>query len=137
MVWSCPLLARAAANDVAPAERVRAGVTAHAAFADPKGAELAVAAAPLVPLEDLGAVLSEVVLIDRELVDSFAAAAAGTGTGPEGNVRERADAIARAWAGLGPGAPSAQIENGAALSEETTTAPQLAYSCLLYTSRCV
>jgi tetratricopeptide (TPR) repeat protein len=128
MVWSCPLLARAAANDVAPAERVRAGVTAHAAFADPKGAELAVAAAPLVPLEDLGAVLSEVVLIDRELVDSFAAAAAGTGTGPEGNVRERADAIARAWAGLGPGAPSAQIENGAALSEETTTAPQLAYS---------
>jgi tetratricopeptide (TPR) repeat protein len=128
MVGFCPLLARAAADHVAPAERVRAGVIAHAAFADPKGAELAVAAAPLVPIEDLGAVLSEVVVIDRQLVHSFASAAAGPGTGPESGARERADVIAGALAGLGPGAPSAQMENGGALSEEGTTAPQLACS---------
>ena len=45
----CPLLARAGRADVTAAERVRAGVTAHAAFGDPKGADLAVAAAPLGP----------------------------------------------------------------------------------------
>ncbi|MGO9659924.1 MAG: glycosyltransferase [Acidimicrobiales bacterium] len=127
MVGSCPLLARAGADAVAPAERVRAGAIAHAAFADPKGAELAVAAASLVPLEDLGAVLSEVVVIDRELVHSFASAA-GPGPGPEDSAGERAELFARVLAGLAPGAPIAQIENGAALSEEATTAPQLACS---------
>ena len=128
MLGSCPLVARAAAHDVAPAERVRAGVIAHAAFADPIGAELAIAAAPLVPIEDLGAVLSEVVVLDRQLVHSFAAAAAGPGLGPKSNARERTDVIAGALAGLGPGAPSAQIQNGGALSEERATAPQLACS---------
>ena len=127
MVWSCPLLARAGADHVAPAERVRAGVIAHAAFADPKGAELAAAAAPLVPLEDLAAVLSEVVRIDRELVHGLAVAARGTATGPEGSRQERADTIARALASLAPLVPGAQIQNGAALSEDATTAPQLAY----------
>ena len=128
MLGSCPLVARAAAHDVAPAERVRAGVIAHAAFADPIGAELAIAAAPLVPIEDLGAVLSEVVVLDRQLVHSFAAAAAGPGLGPKSNARERTAVIAGALAGLGPGAPSAQIQNGGALSEERATAPQLACS---------
>jgi tetratricopeptide (TPR) repeat protein len=128
MVGSCPLLARAANEAVTPAERVRAAVVAHAAFADPKGAELAVAAASLVSLEDLGAVLAEVVVIDRELVHSFASGAAGRDPGPEAIAGERADVIARALAGLGTGAPIAQIENGAALSEEGTTAPQLACS---------
>ncbi len=128
LVGSCPLLARAAADDVAPAERVRASVIAHAAFADPKGAELALTAAAVVPLEELAAVLSEVVVLDRPLVHSFAAAATGPALGPGSSAQERSNVIADTLAGFGPGAPSAQTENGGALSEDRATAPQLACS---------
>jgi tetratricopeptide (TPR) repeat protein len=126
MAGSCPLLARAAGDDLTAAERVRAGVTAHAAFGDPKGADLAVAAAPLVPVDELGAVVSEVALIDRALVADFASAAAGTSSCGQGSVRERADVVTGVLTGLGYVELSAQIENGAALSEDGRPLPQLA-----------
>jgi hypothetical protein len=66
-------------------------------------------------------------VIDRQLADSFAAAA-GPELGPESSARERQNVIAGALAGLGPAGPSAQIEKGGALSEEPATAPQLACS---------
>jgi tetratricopeptide (TPR) repeat protein len=102
MAACCPLLARATLDEVAAAERVRAGVTAHAAFADPKGAELALAAVSLVAAEELEAVLSEVALMDPPLLGEFAAAA-----------------------GRSDREMSAQVENGA-LSEDGVPAPQLA-----------
>ncbi len=122
----CPLLARAARDDLAGAERVRAGVTAHSAFADPRGADLALAAAPLVALDELGAVVSEVALIDRALVVDFAAAAAGTGSCRRDTLLERADVVAGVLADLGYIELSAQIQNEAALSEDGRRAPQLA-----------
>jgi tetratricopeptide (TPR) repeat protein len=108
MARSCPLLARAARDDVTAAERVRAGVIAHAAFGDQKGAELAVVAGPLVPVAELEAVLAEVALIDPALVPEISAAAG-----------RRAQA---------PGAQmDAQMENGAAaLPEDAGPVPQLA-----------
>jgi tetratricopeptide (TPR) repeat protein len=129
MAGFCPLLARAADGNVVAAERVRAGVTAHAAFADPKGAELAVNTAPWVRLDELGDVLSDVAMIDRALINDFACAAAGPGPGPRDTTDERANVIAGALSGLGYGQLSAQIEknkNGAALSEDEGPAPQLA-----------
>ncbi len=127
LAGACPLLARAARHDVAAAERVRAGVTAHAAFSDPKGAEVAITAAPLVPMQELAAVLSEVALIDPALVQRFAAAAAGGDMAGPDEVNGRAALVARALAGLGYGGPSAQSENGAdALSEDAAPPPQLA-----------
>ena len=110
------------------AERVRAGVTAHAAFGDPKGADLAVAAAPLVPIEELGAVVAEVALIDRALVHDFASAAAPAGsTGPDDRGHQRADVVAGVLSSLGHAGPTAQMENAAALSEDGPPAPQLAF----------
>jgi tetratricopeptide (TPR) repeat protein len=126
MTGSCPLLARAGRDDVAPAERVRAGTIAHAAFGDPDGAELAVAAGPMVPLDELGTVLSEVALIDPALVHDLALAAARGSTDGRDGSQARAGVVAAALTRLGYGDLGAQIENGAAaLSEDGAPAPQL------------
>ncbi len=126
MAGSCPLLARAARGDVAAAERIRAGTTAHAAFGDAKGAELVVAAGPTVPVEELETVLSEVALIDPALVHELAWAAARGGTGARDGAPSRADVVAGVLAGLGRSELGAQIRNGTALSEDGAAAPQLA-----------
>jgi tetratricopeptide (TPR) repeat protein len=131
MAGSCPLLARAGSDDVPAAERVRASVIAHAAFADPKGVELAVNVASLVPVDELETVLSEVATIDNALVHDFASAAAagtgaGTGAGSPGALAGRAQTVARVLTGLGYGELSRQIQKGPALSEEAAPAPQLA-----------
>ena len=93
-----------------------------------KGAELAVAAGPSVPVDELEAVLSEVALIDQALVEDLRVGGGRGGTAPgdgDGHGRDRRGALAD----LGYAELSAQIENGAAaLSEDGAPAPQLAAS---------
>jgi hypothetical protein len=79
MAAACPLLAQARMEVLNPVERVRAAVTARAAFGDAVGAELALALVAGVPVARLSAVLSEVSLLDPGLVEALAAAAGAAG----------------------------------------------------------
>jgi tetratricopeptide (TPR) repeat protein len=126
---ACPLLAQARLDNLDPAERVRAAATAHAAFADARGAALAVALAPGVPKDKLPAVLAEMSALDPSLVRDFALAAAGPGApdaGPVGTPDERYDAVVRALADLGHPELIAQIRNPrSAVGDESARAAQL------------
>ncbi|MGH9105183.1 MAG: hypothetical protein ACRDZX_04985, partial [Acidimicrobiales bacterium] len=130
IVGACPLLAQARIDVLDVADRIRAAVTAHAAFGDGQGAELALALAPGVHLDKLGAVVKEVSLLDPALSAAFAQAAAGPGAegaGPVGPPEQREQEVAAALGATGVRELSAQSENylgqppGAAASN-----PQLA-----------
>jgi hypothetical protein len=114
MAASCPLMAQARLDYLDVAERVRAAVTAHAAFGDLQGADLAVALAAGVHEDKLAAVLTEVVALDPALVGAFATAAANPGAlsaGPVGTPESRRKAVVDGLARLGQDRLSAQIQN--------------------------
>jgi hypothetical protein len=125
MAHACPLVARAADPGVPATERVRAAVTAHAAFADQRGAARALDAAPLVATADVGAVLAEVALLGPAILAEWAGAAMGT-HGEAGDRDQRRAAIAQGLAKAGHTDLAAQSENApAALSEDQPLSPQL------------
>jgi len=105
MAGSCPLLAQARMSVLDPTERVRAAVTAHAAFGDREAAEFAVALMAGVADDRLPTVLAEVGTLDRALLSALAVGAlalkpgqpAGVG-GSGGEPRRRA--VSDALAGL-------------------------------------
>jgi tetratricopeptide (TPR) repeat protein len=114
MNGSCPLLAQARTAVLDPAERVRAALTAHAAFGDPVGASLALELAPGVYEAQLGAVLAEVAVLDPPLTADFARAAAGPGApgaGPVGSPIARRHAVADALQSLGHAELAEEIDN--------------------------
>ena len=76
MEASCPLVAQALIDMLDPAERVRAAVTAYAAFGDQRAAEIAVSLAPGVAEGALASVIAEVSVLSPALIADFAAAAA-------------------------------------------------------------
>jgi tetratricopeptide (TPR) repeat protein len=77
MEGSCPLVAQALIEVLDPAERVRAAVTAYAAFGDRRAADIALSLAPGVAEGSLANVLGEVSVLSPSLLASFATAAAG------------------------------------------------------------
>jgi hypothetical protein len=77
MEGSCPLVAQALIEVLDPSERVRAAVTAHAAFGDQRAANIALSLAPGVAEGSLPSVLGEVNVLCPALMASFATAAAG------------------------------------------------------------
>ncbi len=103
MAGSCPLLAQARMSVLDPAERVRAAVTAHAAFGDEEALEFAVALMAGVPDDRLSAVLAEVSTLDPALLSMLARGAlslnAGHPTGVSGG-ETRSRALDEALAGL-------------------------------------
>ncbi len=111
----CPLVAQARLDILEVPARVRAAVTAHAAFGDERGAALAVALAPGLPLVSIFTTLNDVNALDAPLLARFAAAVAGAGAagaGPVGTPDERRVAVAGALQLLGQGELAAQIANG-------------------------
>jgi glycosyltransferase involved in cell wall biosynthesis/tetratricopeptide (TPR) repeat protein len=114
---ACPLIAQARMDGLNPLERVRAAITAHAAFADTRGRELALALAPGLNEIDLGGALAEVNALDPALTVGFALAAAGAGApgaGPVGTPQARRRAVANALEDLGYAELSAQIQDAPA-----------------------
>lgn len=104
MEGSCPLVSQALIEVLEPAERVRAAVTAHAAFADERAATIALSLAPGVAEGSLPNVLAEVNVLCPALMASFVAAASGPAAlGEElgGTVESRRRVIAAALARLG------------------------------------
>jgi len=104
MAGACPLVAQALIEVLDPAERVRAAVTAHAAFADQRAANIAISLATGVVEGSLPSVLGEVNVLCPTLMASFATAAAGpSALGEElgGTVESRQRAVTAALAGLG------------------------------------
>ncbi|MGD0809728.1 MAG: glycosyltransferase [Acidimicrobiales bacterium] len=104
MEASCPLVAQALIEVLDPAERVRAAVTAHAAFGDQRAADIALSLAPGVAEGSLPSVLGEVNVLCPALMASFATAAAGPAAlGEErgGTVENRCRIVTAALAGLG------------------------------------
>jgi hypothetical protein len=104
MEGSCPLVAQALIEVLDPAERVRAAVTAHAAFGDQRAACIALSLAPGVDEGSLRSVLGEVSVLSPALMASFATAAAGPAAlGEElgGTVESRSRVVAAALASLG------------------------------------
>ena len=77
MDGSCPLVGQALIEVLDPAERVRAAVTAYAAFGDQRAANIALSLAPGVAEGSLANVLGEVSVLSPNLMASFASAAAG------------------------------------------------------------
>jgi glycosyltransferase involved in cell wall biosynthesis/tetratricopeptide (TPR) repeat protein len=77
MSYACPLIAQAQIDVLNVPERVRAAVTAHAAFADPRGADLADALTAGLRPEEVGPVSDEVALLDPALAERFARAVGG------------------------------------------------------------
>ena len=75
---TCPLLARAEDVNVDAAERVRAAALAHASFGDTRAREALERAVAAVPDDELGAVVDEVWVLARGLVDSAVVAGATT-----------------------------------------------------------
>ena len=98
MEASCPLVAQALIEVLDPAERVRAAVTAHAAFGDQRAADIALSLAPGVAEGSLPSVLGEVNVLCPALMASFAPAAAG----PAALGEERAGRSKTAAASLQP-----------------------------------
>jgi hypothetical protein len=72
----CPLIAQAKIEVLEVPARIRAAVTAHAAFNDARGAALAVALAVGLKEHELDAVTREISLIDPALAGEFARAVA-------------------------------------------------------------
>jgi hypothetical protein len=104
MEGSCPLVAQALIDMLDPAERVRAAVTAYAAFGDRRAADIALSLAAGVAQGSLPNVLAEVNVLGPALMASFAAAAAGPAAlGEEvgGTVESRRRVVAATLAGLG------------------------------------
>lgn len=116
MAPACPLMAQACLEVLEPVERLRAALTAHAAFGDQAAAELALAIIPGVARESLGSVLSEASLLDPPLVADLAAAArkeGAPGVHSAGLASARAYATDAALARLGGQlAPTAQPQTG-------------------------
>ncbi len=104
MEGSCPLVAQALIEVLDPAERVRAAVTAHAAFGDQRAEYIALSLAPGVAEGSLPSVLGEVNVLCPALLASFATAAAGPAAlGEElgGTVESRHRVVTATLAGLG------------------------------------
>ncbi len=92
MTEPCPLVAQAGLEVLEVGARIRAALTAHAAFGDPRGEPLALALAPGLHLAQIEAVVAEVALLDPPLVERFMAAASAPGApgaGPIGSPEER------------------------------------------------
>jgi hypothetical protein len=79
MIEPCPLIAQARTNALEVGTRIRAAVTAHAAFGDNRGANLAKALATSLHQDQLEVALSEVSVLDPPLARDFALAAAAPG----------------------------------------------------------
>jgi tetratricopeptide (TPR) repeat protein len=104
MAGACPLVAQALIEVLDPAERVRAAVTAHAAFGDQRAANIAISLATGVVEGSLPSVLGEVNVLCPTLMASFATAAAGpSALGEElgGTTESRQRTVTAALAGLG------------------------------------
>jgi hypothetical protein len=104
MEVSCPLVAQALIEVLDPSERVRAAVTAHAAFGDQRAANIALSLAPGVAEGSLPSVLGEVNVLCPALMASFAtAAAAPSPLGEElgGTVENRRRVVTATLARLG------------------------------------
>ena len=114
---ACPLIAQAHTSVLEPRDRLRAALTAHAAFADKAAASLAIALAPGIREADLAAAIKEVNALCPTLTSAFAHAASGPGAPSAGDVgtpEGRRCAVAVGLASLGDNAfaqPSAQSEN--------------------------
>lgn len=130
MTEACPLIAQANLDLLDVTDRVRAAVTAHAAFGDERGAELAVALAPGVHEQRLFLVLDELIKLDAGLTLDFAKAAAGPGApdaGPVGTPQARFNAVVGALEILGYPELATQIKNAVAgTDEQGARAAQLA-----------
>lgn len=102
MAEACPLVAQAKIDVLRPAERLRAAITAHAAFGDTRARGLALAIVGGVSADELGEALKEASLIDPPLLSELAAAArqpAGAVIGKE-SPEDRDLVIASALTGL-------------------------------------
>ena len=114
---ACPLIAQAQISVLEPPARLRAALTAHAAFAEERGASLSIALAPGIREADLAAAVREVNALCPNLTSAFAYAASGPGAPSAGDVgtpEARRQAVAVALTALGNNAfaqPSAQSEN--------------------------
>lgn len=120
MAEPCPLVAQAKIGFLEVPARVRAAVTAHAAFGDTRGAALAQALAPGLHEDQIRAVINEVALLDPALLTEFALAACAPGhpdAGPVGTPQSRREVVAAALADRGDYALSAQIRNEGPPSE--------------------
>jgi hypothetical protein len=101
---ACPLVAQSLIEMLEPAERVRAAVTAHAAFGDARAADIAVSLACGVAEDKLPHVLAEVNVLDPGLLANFATAAAGApapSSEMAGTAASRRQVVADALAKLG------------------------------------
>lgn len=100
----CPLVAQANVDVLDVSARIRAAVTAHAAFGDSRGEVLALALAPGLHLAQIPEVLREIALLDPPLCDRFAAAlcsAGAPGAGPTGSLEQRVSCVAAARLSVG------------------------------------
>jgi hypothetical protein len=114
MTEPCPLISQAQIEVLDVTDRVRAAVTAHAAFGDERGAELAIALAPGIHEQKLFLALDELIKLDPGLAPDFARAAAGpgaSGAGPVGTPEARRNAVAGALEILGFAELATQIRN--------------------------
>jgi glycosyltransferase involved in cell wall biosynthesis/tetratricopeptide (TPR) repeat protein len=112
MTEPCPLIGQAMIDILEVPVRVRAAVTAHAAFGDERGADLAVALAPGLHHDQLALAVKEVCLLDPPLVARFCPAAAAPGAPDAGAVGSEADRrleVASALEDAGHGELAAQI----------------------------
>ncbi|HET9059466.1 MAG TPA: glycosyltransferase [Acidimicrobiales bacterium] len=129
MAGPCPLVAQAQIEVLDVKSRVRAALSAYAAFSDPRGEQLALALAPGLHQADIAATLQEVGLLAPALLPAFASAAARPGAadaGPVGSADSRHLAVSAALAALGladlaqyanePGPPDQDHELGAQLA---------------------
>jgi tetratricopeptide (TPR) repeat protein len=130
MTKPCPLVAQAKIDALDVPARVRAAVTAHAAFGDARGAGLATLLAPGLHEDQLAGVLAEVSVLDPPLTWDFARAAASAGApeaGAVGTPEARRKTVAKALLGLGYTNFAAQIANDPAVSQtRIPIEPQLA-----------
>ncbi|HTW09123.1 MAG TPA: glycosyltransferase family 2 protein [Acidimicrobiales bacterium] len=132
MAEACPLLAQARLAALETPARVRAALSAQAAFNDPAGGALAVALAPGVHESQLAQVLAEVAALSPAVLEDFAAAAAGAGApgaGPVGTPESRKTAVEGALKALQRAQLAAQIANESAGTHAACERePQLAAS---------
>lgn len=128
MVGPCPLIAQAQIDVLEVSSRVRAAVTAYAAFGDPRGAELAMALAPGLPEADIAKTLQEVHVLAPTLLPRFvdslsepSAPEAALAGSPEG----RRLAVAAGLAKLGVADLAQNANVPAANAGQTQAQPQL------------
>lgn len=111
---ACPLIAQARIEVLEVPARVRAAATAHAAFGDEHGAELAVALAPGLHEDDIVLAVAEVRALSPALTMPFARSAASAGApgaGPVGDAASRKARVAAALDALGETDMATQIRN--------------------------